>query len=138
MTIVELSKPPRLSVPLFRDTEEEDTTDQRKKRLKTSKTHKKYDENENIAAKNIPHKPEKKHLCKYFVKNACIRGNNCTFSHDLSKFPCKLFHIKKNCRRKNCLFSHSPISEEEVKLLVSDGWELQQEEKEEVFVSPFF
>lgn len=138
MAVVDLSKPPKLSVPLFRGEADNSAEKDKKKKSKTAKGLKKHEETENIAAKNIPQKPEKKHLCKYFVKNACIRGNNCTFSHDLSKFPCKLFHIKKNCRRKNCPFSHAPISEEEVKLLVSEGWELQPEEKEEVFISPFF
>ncbi|KAI5192147.1 hypothetical protein NEMIN01_1840 [Nematocida minor] len=131
MVIIELPRLPKLSVPRFREKKEA----VRNKKLKMAKPSEITDENSLL--KNMPFKPEKKHLCKYFVKNACIRGSNCTFSHDLSKFPCKLFHIKKNCRRKNCQFSHAPISEEEVKLLVSDGWELEKEEKEEVFISPF-
>ncbi|KAI5165869.1 hypothetical protein NEIRO03_0820 [Nematocida sp. AWRm78] len=131
MAIIELPRLPRLSVPRFREPREI----ARNKRVKTSSA--KDSSDENIMMKSMPYKPEKKHLCKYFVKNACIRGSNCTFSHDLSKFPCKLFHIKKNCRRKNCQFSHAPISDEEVRLLVSDGWELEKEEKEEVFISPF-
>lgn len=131
MVIVELPRIPKLLVPRFREKREAN----RNKKAKLSSAKEVTDENEVVS--NIPFKPEKKHLCKYFVKNACIRGSNCTFSHDLSKFPCKLFHIKKNCRRKNCQFSHAPITEEEVRLLVSDGWELEKEEKTEVFVSPF-
>jgi len=135
--LVDLPKPPKLSVPVFRDPHEENAIPGQKKQ-KQRKGSAKQEENESINMKAaIPYKPEKKHLCKYFVKNACIRGSNCTFSHDLSKFPCKLFHIKKNCRRKNCPFSHAPISDEEVRLLVSDGWELTQEDKEETFISPF-
>lgn len=130
MAIIELRRPQKLTVPLFRET----TIETKTKKQKIGHTDL---TDENTGYKNTPYKPEKKHLCKYFVKNACIRASNCTFSHDLSKFPCKLFHIKKNCRRKNCQFSHAPISEEEVKLLVSDGWELEKEEKEEVFISPF-
>ncbi|OAG31192.1 hypothetical protein NEDG_01605 [Nematocida displodere] len=131
MKTVELPQLPKLQVPLFRERRESGDP-LPKKPLKTSKK-----EKENSIIKNI-YKPEKKHLCKYFVKNACIRGSNCTFSHDLAKFPCKLFHIKKNCRRRNCQFSHAPISEEETQMLVSEGWELEKEEKEEEFISPFF
>ncbi|KAI5180266.1 hypothetical protein NEOKW01_0595 [Nematocida sp. AWRm80] len=132
MTIIDLPRLPKLVVPLFREKRTEEKKSKRQKKQSKTDT-----SDENTIIKSLPFKPEKKHLCKYFVKNACIRGNNCTFSHDLSKFPCKLFHIKKNCRRKNCQFSHEPISEEEIKQLVSDGWELEKEEKEEVFVSPF-
>ncbi|KAH9386968.1 uncharacterized protein NEMAJ01_1864 [Nematocida major] len=130
MVIIELPRLPRMCVPRFRDQQK----GQKSKKMKGSD---REVTDENILHKNVLYKPEKKHLCKYFVKNACIRGSNCTFSHDLSKFPCKLFHIKKNCRRKNCQFSHAPISDEEVRQLVSDGWELEKTEKEEVFVSPF-
>ncbi|KAI5187468.1 hypothetical protein NEHOM01_2201 [Nematocida homosporus] len=133
--MLDLPKLPRMPVPVFRS---RDLLNGSKKKLKLSqKGTRSGSTDENSIVKTTTPKPEKKHLCKYFVKNACIRGRNCTFSHDLSKFPCKLFHIKKNCRRKNCQFSHAPISEEEIKMLVSDGWELEKEEKEEVFVSPF-
>lgn len=83
-----------------------------------------------------PKRPEKRHLCKYFVKNACIRGSNCSFSHNLGKFPCKLFHLKKNCRRRNCQFSHAAISREELDLLRSEGWDSEKGQKEE-YTSPF-
>lgn len=77
---------------------------------------------------------EKRYLCKYYVKAVCTRGNNCTFSHNLGKFPCKLFYLKKNCRRRNCPFSHAPITAQELEALKTEGWE--EKKKEEVF-SPF-
>lgn len=48
--------------------------------------------NENVALE-IPPRPKKRHtpyfsniLCKFFVKNSCIKGDECIFSHDLSQF----------------------------------------------------
>lgn len=136
MPATNIPRMPYLSVPLFRGSSSEEQ--KRRSTNSTSKAHRdSLQTNENSTTRNTSYKPEKKHLCKYFVKNACIRGRNCTFSHVLSKFPCKLFHLRKNCRRRNCPFSHAPISEEEAKMLISDGWEVEKEEKEENFVSPF-
>ncbi|KAI5171503.1 hypothetical protein NEFER03_0825 [Nematocida sp. LUAm3] len=137
MASINLPKLPKMKVPLFR--EENDVKDKivKKKRQRKGRDEKGKDKSKENNRVLVYQQPEKKHLCKYFVKNACIRGRNCTFSHDLSKFPCKLFHIKKNCRRKNCQFSHAPISKEEIKQLISEGWEMEEEEKEEEYVSPF-
>lgn len=130
--MVDLPPLPKLYVPVFRDRRVISEDPKQKKKPGDKKEPKRE------AEKSLPtHKPEKKYLCKYYVKNACIRGNNCTFSHDLTKFPCKLFHLKKNCRRRNCQFSHAPISSEEIKLLISDGWEVEKEAKEETYISPF-
>lgn len=60
-------------------------------------------------------------LCKFFMVNSCTRGDTCAYSHDMSQFPCKAFHLKKNCTKKNCPFSHElntgefPMEEEEIK-----------------------
>ena len=41
--------------------------------------------------------PEKiKILCKYFLGGACNKPN-CAFSHNLSEFPCKFFHVLGTC-----------------------------------------
>lgn len=47
-------------------------------------------------------------LCKFFLVNACTRGDDCAYSHDTSQFPCKAHFIRHSCKRKNCLFSHDP------------------------------
>jgi cleavage and polyadenylation specificity factor subunit 4 len=51
-------------------------------------------------------------LCKFFLVNSCKKGESCAYSHDTSQFPCRAFHIKKNCTKKNCGFSHEKASEE--------------------------
>ena len=33
-----------------------------------------------------------KPLCRSFVKNACNKGDNCKYSHDVDVYPCK-FHL---------------------------------------------
>ncbi|KRH93443.1 Polyadenylation factor I complex, subunit, Yth1 (CPSF subunit) [Pseudoloma neurophilia] len=49
-------------------------------------------------------------ICKFYLSNSCTRGENCTFSHDLRKIPCRSFHLRKNCNRKICTYSHEPVS----------------------------
>ncbi|KAG0440009.1 Zinc finger CCCH domain-containing protein 4 [Dictyocoela muelleri] len=59
-------------------------------------------------------------LCKFHLNKSCTRGDACTYSHDLKMFPCKAFHVRKNCRRKNCPFSHEPLCEEDLNKLLED------------------
>ncbi|WUR02757.1 zinc finger C3H domain-containing protein [Vairimorpha necatrix] len=47
-------------------------------------------------------------LCKFFLVNACTKGDDCGYSHDTSQFPCKAHFVRQSCKRKNCLFSHDP------------------------------
>lgn len=47
-------------------------------------------------------------LCKFYLVNACTKGDECCYSHNLNEFPCKAFFIRNNCRRKQCMFSHDP------------------------------
>lgn len=64
----------------------------------------------------------KKNLCKFFIKNACTKGEACTFSHEIKAFPCHAYHLRDNCTRKFCKFSHAPITIEQFKeLKESDG-----------------
>ncbi|KAM0675750.1 Zinc finger CCCH domain-containing protein 6 [Gurleya vavrai] len=53
----------------------------------------------------------KTEICKFFLKKACTKGEKCSFSHDTTKFPCKAYHLRKNCTRKICNFSHEPIDQ---------------------------
>ncbi|TBU09181.1 hypothetical protein CWI39_0018p0050 [Hamiltosporidium magnivora] len=62
--------------------------------------------------KNVNYRTQ---ICKFFISNSCTRGDECTFSHDTSKFPCRAYHLRNSCTRKICLFSHKPISLEELK-----------------------
>jgi hypothetical protein len=53
--------------------------------------------------------------CKYFIIGSCNKGDACSFSHDLSQFPCKFFHLHGSCPDDGrCRFSHQPIGEEEL------------------------
>ncbi|ADM12471.1 putative zinc finger domain-containing protein [Encephalitozoon intestinalis ATCC 50506] len=70
-------------------------------------------------------------LCKFFLMNSCKHGDNCTYSHDTSKFPCKAFHIKGNCTRKDCPFSHEPPTDKEMEEIISE----KQEESTSFFKS---
>jgi hypothetical protein len=60
-----------------------------------------------------------KDACKFFIAGSCMKGNACHFSHELSKFPCKFFHLKGECSAalKGCRFSHDPVSAEELERL---------------------
>lgn len=67
-------------------------------------------------------------LCKFFLVNACTRGDECAFSHDTTQFPCKAFFIRKNCKRKTCLFSHDPKT--------LDKLDVELTEEEQKFETP--
>lgn len=71
-------------------------------------------------------------ICKFFLNNSCLKGENCSFSHNIRKFPCKAFHLKKNCSRKICTYSHEPVS-------LSEFNKMMEEEIREnkTFISPF-
>lgn len=60
-----------------------------------------------------------KEACKFFIAGSCMKGAACHFSHDLSKFPCKFFHLRGECAAavKGCRFSHDPISPDELERL---------------------
>lgn len=40
-----------------------------------------------------------KELCKFFLTGSCHKGQNCTFSHNLSDFPCKYLHATGHCEK---------------------------------------
>lgn len=35
-------------------------------------------------------------ICKFYLTGNCHK-QNCVFSHDLAKYPCKFYHISMNC-----------------------------------------
>lgn len=51
-------------------------------------------------------------LCKFFLANTCKHGDGCAFSHNLSQFPCRAFHLRGSCTKRSCPFSHAPVSAE--------------------------
>lgn len=65
--------------------------------------------NRNIVLQ-APPRPKKKHnpyfpniLCKFYVKNACLKGEECIFSHDVSQFQCV---NEKDCDKSSCDYKH--------------------------------
>ena len=34
-------------------------------------------------------------LCNFFLKGACLKGDSCPFSHDLSLEPCRFYHLHR-------------------------------------------
>ncbi|CAI0423329.1 unnamed protein product [Linum tenue] len=45
--------------------------------------------------------------CKFFVRGACMKGDDCLRDHELSKYPCDNFKSTGYCSRgQKCLFSH--------------------------------
>lgn len=71
-------------------------------------------------------------VCKFFLTHSCTKGDACSYSHDVKRFPCKAFHVKRNCTRKNCMFSHEPVSVAELNRMAED-----ERRDTSDFVSPF-
>ncbi|KAL5736501.1 hypothetical protein ACOSP7_030971 [Xanthoceras sorbifolium] len=45
--------------------------------------------------------------CCHFTRNSCMKGDDCPFDHQLSKYPCNNFVTNGFCNRgNNCMFSH--------------------------------
>ncbi|RDX65951.1 Zinc finger CCCH domain-containing protein 65, partial [Mucuna pruriens] len=45
--------------------------------------------------------------CTHFARHSCMKGDDCPFDHQLSKYPCNKFVSKGFCSRGGaCLFSH--------------------------------
>lgn len=44
--------------------------------------------------------------CCHFARHSCIKGDDCPYDHQLSKYPCDKF-VKGFCSRgDDCMFSH--------------------------------
>ncbi|KAK6120406.1 hypothetical protein DH2020_045886 [Rehmannia glutinosa] len=45
--------------------------------------------------------------CGHFARHSCMKGDDCPFDHQLSKYPCKNYTSNGFCSRgSDCLFSH--------------------------------
>ncbi|KAM0687445.1 hypothetical protein COBT_001315 [Conglomerata obtusa] len=91
--------------------------------------------NKNNVTNQTNHLPKnyKTQLCRFFLSKSCTKGNDCHYSHDLKKFPCKAFHLRKNCRRNKCSFSHDPIDQLTLDRLKET--EVYEKEEKHEFVS---
>ncbi|TBU18665.1 putative zinc finger protein [Ordospora colligata] len=65
-------------------------------------------------------------LCKFFLMNSCRHGENCTYSHETNKFPCRMYYLNNNCNKKDCSFSHGPFSDDVICNLISEKHETVQ------------
>lgn len=85
-------------------------------------------------SKRIALRPRRKLqvLCRFFLTNSCTRGDDCAFSHEISKFPCQDFHLRKNCNKKLCSYSHEPVTVAEYNKMK----EKDMREKK-TYISPF-
>ncbi|KAM0676781.1 hypothetical protein BDAP_002599 [Binucleata daphniae] len=72
----------------------------------------------------------KTQLCRYFMSKTCTKDDKCNFSHDLSRFPCKAYHLRNNCTRAKCPFSHEQLKDDELARL-KEGEENLEEKKYE-------
>lgn len=81
----------------------------------------------------IKHTNHRSTICKFFLTNSCKKGDDCNFSHNIRKFPCKAYHIRNNCTRKVCTFSHDPISIAEYNKIKEE----EMKENNNSYISPF-
>ncbi|XP_039528239.1 zinc finger CCCH domain-containing protein 6 [Pimephales promelas] len=59
---------------------------------------------------------KKKELCKFYVQGYCTKGDICIYMH--SEYPCKFFHTGAKCYQgDNCKFSHEPLTDVTKELL---------------------
>lgn len=55
----------------------------------------------------------------------CSKGSSCFFNHDTSTYPCRFYHLEKQCKAgEECRFSHGPIPEGELEDFLKDNLDL--------------
>ncbi|CAG5096642.1 Oidioi.mRNA.OKI2018_I69.XSR.g14715.t1.cds [Oikopleura dioica] len=54
-------------------------------------------------------------LCKYYLAGTCRKGERCHYMH--KNYPCKYYHISKNCENDNCIFSHAKLDAVTAKII---------------------
>ncbi|KAK9131219.1 hypothetical protein Sjap_011706 [Stephania japonica] len=60
--------------------------------------------------------------CKFLPRNSCLKGDDCPFDHQLSKYACDRFKSNGFCERGDkCLFSHEIKSIESSNLASTSG-----------------
>lgn len=91
-----------------------------------------------------PPKPKKRHtpyfsniLCKFFVKNLCVRGDECVFSHDPSQFPCSDMASGRECPGTDCIYKHDDVLEKPSEEDASICSPNDSNRSKGMFVSPF-
>lgn len=48
--------------------------------------------------------------CCHFARHSCMKGDECPFDHQLSKYPCNNYLSKGFCPRgSDCMFSHEVL-----------------------------
>ncbi|KAF5768389.1 putative transcription factor C3H family [Helianthus annuus] len=48
--------------------------------------------------------------CCVFARHACMKGDDCPFDHELSKYPCNNYQTTGSCNRGSaCMFSHEVL-----------------------------
>nr|KYP52179.1 Zinc finger CCCH domain-containing protein 65 [Cajanus cajan] len=53
--------------------------------------------------------------CVHFARHSCMKGDDCPFDHQLSKYPCNNFVSTGSCSRGDaCLFSHKVTTNEDI------------------------
>ncbi len=85
-----------------------------------------------VVPNRTPEEARVREACKFFIAGSCMKDSACHFSHELSKFPCKFFHLRGECSAaaKGCRFSHAPISSEELeKLRASETERINEKER---------
>ncbi|KAI1887228.1 hypothetical protein AGOR_G00204030 [Albula goreensis] len=50
-----------------------------------------------------------RHICKYFLRGACIKGDQCNFEHDLNVKKMELckYYVQGFCTKENCIYMHN-------------------------------
>ncbi|KAL0410478.1 UNVERIFIED_CONTAM: hypothetical protein Slati_3637500 [Sesamum latifolium] len=55
----------------------------------------------------------KKKPCGHFARHSCMKGDDCPFDHQLSKYPCNNYASNGFCSRgSDCLFSHEILAKQ--------------------------
>jgi CCCH-type zinc finger len=95
-------------------------------------------------ALQVPDKLKRKHsphfsnvLCKFYLKNSCSRGQECSFSHDPSQFPCNNQLQNRNCLRQHCQFKHDTSNSDRDVSYHQGSSNSESAEEKKLFVSPF-
>lgn len=55
----------------------------------------------------------KNELCRYVLNGKCSKGDKCYYSHDISKVPCRFYHLYGRCKNGDeCVFVHGDVSQQ--------------------------
>ena len=61
-----------------------------------------------VIPNKTPEQVMKSQICKFHLRKACLKGEACPFSHDVSLVPCRFYSTFGNCREgEKCPYSHA-------------------------------